>query len=151
MAVANIITDASVRGDKWGWAGAIITDRGRVYISGKGKATALNSNDAELFAIANTLTYAFKHDLIAPNEIILIQVDNQHVIRLLSYIGHRRRSGSPTTTKSQSRGLYLINALCAKNKFVVRHIKAHLAAHARQPRHHVHEKLDQLAGEAARR
>lgn len=144
----------------WGWAGVIITDRARKYISGGGKAAITSSNDAELFAIVNTLDYAFRHWMIDPREVILIQTDNLHAAGIFNYhfrSKHYRHGlvgrSCPTVSPAQKIAVDYCRALLERSTFrsiFVRHVKAHLSFARRQPRHHVHERLDSMAGAAAR-
>jgi len=164
MSVANIICDASVLQpgrEAWGWACAIITDRTRHYTSGQGRVPVASSNDAEFFAITNSLDFAFRRGMIAPNEVVLIQSDSLHAAGVFNYhFRSRHYRGAPvgrtcpTVSPAQAQAIVHLTGLLSRHPYrsiYVRHVKAHLAFANRAARNHVHERVDELAGIAARK
>lgn len=152
--IVTIITDASVLQpgcEVWGWAAAIISDRGRKYIGDRGRAPVSSSNDAELFAIANALRVAVASA--KPGDILLIQCDNLHAVSVLQYRLGQIRTCPKMTIAQRQAIIFIENTILTHSpqiKIHVKHIKAHLAFDQRNPRHHVHEKVDELAGQWSR-
>lgn len=171
----TVITDASYceerkrsfdkaydRDRSWGWAGAVIHDRGRQFYHAPGKSReVLSSNDAEMGAVTNTVVCMVRDRSVwQPGEGWLLQLDNLHVINLLNY--HWQDSANPSKPRScnsispfQRQCLGILGNLIAVQgpKFVLaRHIKAHVSQEKRaaNPRNYVQEQVDRLAVKAAR-
>lgn len=159
--IITIITDASVLQpgcEVWGWAAAIISNRERRYIGGPGRVAVTSSNDAELFSIVNAVSVAIKSA--KDGDRLSIQCDNQHAVSVLNYHfrspNYRGPAGRscPRMTAGQRQAISILdNILTLKRTKIslhVKHIKAHIAFHRRYARHHVHEKVDELAGRWSR-
>lgn len=150
--LTTIITDAS-----WcpmtsvgGWAAWFKSDRVQrgVVRSGTFIDLQYSSNDAEMKAAANGLYCALDDGVAGPDDSILFQVDNSHVLQVL--LGEAQKS------LFHQRGREAIDVIARMRsqyrlKFSVRHVKSHRGGDGR---HDVHNLCDRLAGEhmqAARR
>lgn len=152
--LATIITDASVHpcGDG-GWAGRIIRNGCRTTYSAKLKGFIANSNDAELAAVVNTLVLGARHGVLQMYDRLLLQVDNQHVLLSLEQNIITPVKNRLTITEYQLKCLEILRVCLADLKpqeFRLKHVKAHLPACVRDPRHFVHTEMDRLA-KAARK
>lgn len=165
---ATIITDASfVQASRSGtWAGTVISDYGRQEFSGKLKGEILSSNYAELAGVANTLFCALRDPrpsasilrdprALRPGMGWLIQLDNLHVLRLLTHhFGDMKRPFCPPHTERQENEVMerirAMHVEAAPSFVRARHIKGHVYAEDRDARQHVQHRMDRLAAQARR-
>lgn len=147
--------------EAWGWAGAVICDRGRKYYSAPGKIRVRDSNDAELLAIANVLHCGIRDGLIKEGDSLLIQCDNTHAGAIFNWhFGSARYKDAgpigrrlPRMSIAQHQAVDFLKTTLRHTpmrRAHVRHIKSHLSYYTRRKNNHVHERVDQLAGQASR-
>lgn len=154
---ATIITDASwySTNGSASWAGAVIHDTRRAEYAGTVRDPVASSQEAELIAVVNTLHHALHSGVLPIHYGWLIQSDNLHIVNLLNF--HFQDAGNKTKPKrAPATSPLMLRALQhlhdyknrAEPKFILaRHIKGHVRAADREPRHHVQERMDRLAAQ----
>ncbi len=157
----TVITDAShspITGC-CGWAGQAVLDGQRHQFSGG--AVVASVQEAELLAVERVIAQMDAAGHLLPGLGWVLQVDNTHVVGCLNLRLQFGRStpGMVKPHQYPSRSLFeretlerlavLVNKHSPKF-FYVKHVKAHVPHAHRAPRHHVHDIIDRLCGQARR-